>query len=1737
MPDDDTTGVRLLWIDLETSQDGGVLKLGAFLGDQQIEAQSSHAVRDTLRRVDELAQHADAVAGHNVLDHDLVVLAKSHPALHLLTLPVIDTLPYSALCFPENPYHRLVKDYKLVSASVNDPLADARLAAALFVDEWNALDSMAEAEPLSFRLLRSLITAGPDRLSHGARLLCGSMPHARDVLPESHLKEAMSGLYVACCCRTAFDRFTIPSPDKTEARWALAHVLCWLRVAGGASVLPLWIRHRHPEAAEWLMQWRDIPCNDPACRWCAEVHHPETQLKRYFGFKEFRSTPAGPDGTPVQRAITVAGMKNESFLAILPTGGGKSFAFQLPALLRHYRRGQLTIVISPLQALMKDQVDGMVRRTGLQNVAALYGMLTMPERGDVLRKIAMGDIAVLYLSPEQLRSKRVEQTLALREIGCWVFDEAHCLSKWGHDFRTDYVYAARFIKKIANVQHTTVPPIACFTATAKQDVIDELVQHFRSELGVELIQYGGENRRENLNFVVQTIGQHNKLQRIHELLEEHLDPASQHGSGVVFRAQRKAVEETAAFLRQQGWRVEHFHAAITAPEKKRIQDAFLDGEAQVICATNAFGMGIDKDDVRLVIHGDTPGSIENYLQEAGRAGRDRRPADCILLYNEDDLDQQFRMGALTQLSRKDIAQILRGLRNASAKSGQDEVVITTGEILRDDDLDLDIDVAEHTAENRVRAAISWLERAGFIERNENRTSVIQARLLVRSMEEAEPRLQALELSDSSACLWRAVLRRLMNADSMDSVTVDDIALLPEFRAYLEQQQHNWTGRWRERPDAGYISKKILKVLFDMAEASLIRKDTLMNAYVHYKIANHSGVRLDRARAVEEALLGLLEELDPDPEGWLPLNTRLLSDALQQKDAEASTEVVRKLLHSLAEDGRGFAAHTGSLELCAIARDQFRVRVQRSWPQIKELAGRRCRVSCHILDLLLGKIPPDSPAAGDVLVDFTFEEIEQRIKADASLFHQIKDLLMAIERGLMFLHEQQIIVLQQGLSVFRSAMTVKVHPDQRGRKYTTQDYEPLDMYYRERTFQVHVMNDYAQRGLKKIEEALRLVVAYFSMSKESFIESFFSGKREWLERATTERSYRRIVDDLANKAQTGIVTQNVRKNLLVLAGPGSGKTRVVVHRCAYLLRVRRVKPRSILVCCFNHKAAVELRRRLNELVGSDAYGVTVQTYHSLALRLLGRSSAPGAGDGEPDFDQLIKDAVAVLKGEVVPAGMEADDVRDRLLAGYEHILVDEYQDIDEPQYELISAIAGRSLEEDRKLNILAVGDDDQNIYTFRGANVSFIRRFRDDYEADVAYLTENYRSTRYIIEASNQVIEHNTDRMKTDHPIRINESRALLPPGGVFGGSDAESRGRVAIVHVRDVSGQAAAVVASLERLRAQGVDAWNHIAVLARHREDLAYVRAMAEARGIPVSWPLEHKQVPPLHRFREIRDFIDQWRVKPMDTIRADDALAAVEAKREAQPDNPWLQLFVDVLRDWSLGAGEGAATHAALIDYIYESLAQRRRDERWGQGVILTTVHGAKGMEYPHVLLCGAWGARNDGEREEERRLYYVGMTRAQESLTLLNRADVPNPFIRECRGKATVERHETGSMDAGVNLYFSSVTALDELFISYAGLYAPEHPIHAALAALKPGDALVPVLNQNRIVLQTEGGHAVAQLSENGNRKWRDQIEGIVSIHVLGMIVRYKSDIPDPAFAERMRVDRWELPVCEIRYRAEK
>jgi len=266
------------------------------------------------------------------------------------------------------------------------------------------------------------------------------------------------------------------------------------------------------------------------------------------------------------------------------------------------------------------------------------------------------------------------------------------------------------------------------------------------------------------------------------------------------------------------------------------------------------------------------------------------------------------------------------------------------------------------------------------------------------------------------------------------------------------------------------------------------------------------------------MLKTLQELAPDAdsEQWQDLSLRHLNQALLNDGQENSNpEILRLLLGSLAKDGKGLAGKKGSLTIRHKGQDQYMVKLNRDWKLLTNTAKIRQSVAKVVLDGILQRIPPDSKPSGDLLVEFSYEDLLVALKHDLVASSAVRDPLAAVERALNFLHEQKIITLQKGLAVFRSAMTIEVLPEAKGRKYNKGDFEPLSQHYSERIFQVHVINEYAKYGLDKIGHALAFVVAYFSTDKTEFVKRYFSDRKDILERATSEQSFQRVVNDLQN----------------------------------------------------------------------------------------------------------------------------------------------------------------------------------------------------------------------------------------------------------------------------------------------------------------------------------------------------------------------------------------------------------------------------------------------------------------------------------------------------------------------------------------------------------------------------------------------------------------------------------------------
>ncbi len=399
-----------------------------------------------------------------------------------------------------------------------------------------------------------------------------------------------------------------------------------------------------------------------------------TSLHEHFGFDDFREG---------QREVIAAILEGKDAVVVMPTGSGKSLCYQLPAMML----GGATLVVSPLIALMKDQVDAL-RARGLP-ATFINSSINPSEQRERIDGLRRGRFKLVYVAPERFRSSRFTEALLSVGISLFAVDEAHCISTWGHDFRPDYLHLKSVRQSLGSAQTLAL------TATATPYVRSDIIQ----QLGLAKPQtFISGFDRPNLSLdVVHTEKEREKIARIKRLAKTH------DGSGIIYAATRKAVEQVARELQEQGLRVASYHAGMSDAVRVKAQEDFMAGRTQMIVATNAFGMGIDKADIRFVAHYQMPGSIEAYYQEIGRAGRDGLPSSCVLLFNYADKNTHdfFIEGSYPS------AELIQDVYDALVSIGLKRIELSTSEIAKR---------AGVGNEMSVQSSLYLLERAGHLER-------------------------------------------------------------------------------------------------------------------------------------------------------------------------------------------------------------------------------------------------------------------------------------------------------------------------------------------------------------------------------------------------------------------------------------------------------------------------------------------------------------------------------------------------------------------------------------------------------------------------------------------------------------------------------------------------------------------------------------------------------------------------------------------------------------------------------------------------------------------------------------------------------------------------------------------------------------------------------------------------------------------------------------------------------------
>jgi ATP-dependent DNA helicase RecQ len=443
-------------------------------------------------------------------------------------------------------------------------------------------------------------------------------------------------------------------------------------------------------------------------------------LRRHFGFDSFR---AG------QSEVINAILEGKDAVVVMPTGSGKSLCYQLPAMML----SGATLVVSPLIALMKDQVDAL-RARGLP-ATFINSSISIGEQHERIDALRRGELKLVYVAPERFRSARFVEAMQRAGISLFAVDEAHCISTWGHDFRPDYLKLRAAIRNLGGVQTLAL------TATATPYVRSDIIQ----QLGLDKPPtFVSGFDRPNLSIeIVHTEKEREKIAHIKRLALTHK------GSGIIYASTRKAVEQVAATLQDQGLRAAAYHAGMGDAVRVKAQDDFMSGRAQMIVATNAFGMGIDKPDIRFVAHYQMPGSIEAYYQEIGRAGRDDLASDCVLLFNYADKNTHdfFIEGSYPDL------QTIQSVYDSLFATGLKRIELSSRELSK---------LTGARNEMAVNSALYLLERAGHIERVAATDSLRRARATV--LLDAGPVKLRVNPNDVAgrAALERRKLREILN---------------------------------------------------------------------------------------------------------------------------------------------------------------------------------------------------------------------------------------------------------------------------------------------------------------------------------------------------------------------------------------------------------------------------------------------------------------------------------------------------------------------------------------------------------------------------------------------------------------------------------------------------------------------------------------------------------------------------------------------------------------------------------------------------------------------------------------------------------------------------------------------------------------------------------------------------------------------------------------------------------------
>lgn len=1522
-------------------------------------------------------------------------------------------------------------------------------------------------------------------------------------------------------------------------------------------------------------------------------------------------------------AMEVISERSANVLVSLPTGEGKSVLFQVPALCRGLRNRRLTLVMSPLKALMRDQVERLREQGFSESVDYLSGDLTEYERAEVIQGVLDHRIVILYVAPERMRSevfldvlhKRMKADSGLEHV---VVDETHCVNQWGYEFRPDYFNALELLLRMCREMDEVDPtPFLLLSATVTasdrtrlQAIMsealsgagsplplrarpDSFTSPLRSHIAVVPRRVRGSinDRREFDKALVERLPY---IQEAVSAARGNRAATGQRSAVIVFVSSRVHAEIVAQRLAvATSSQVDYYHAGLDSGSREEIYTRFLDGDLDVLVATKAFGMGMDIPDIHWIVHLAPPGYLEDYLQEVGRIGRGAKEREkarleklsATLLFSDRDFESIRTMRKRSELALPGIKKFHYEIgQHAHEVAGQMLAIVPAeGYVSPGEPLNRSA-AARRAAATRVRMGLYWLERAGQLRLCGSMPDLIEVTVYPSS-------LQRISKEDGLAAEIAGLILKIESGENMLSGASHDRA--------SQAESASFSGSGLLGGIAGAFGRLLntlrdtVGMMFgDSSKAPVGPEHRTPPPPAEFPVADEYTSRtvvlnLSQMKLRSSSIRSIGDVLatlgDLEKRGGVSLNREL--DVSPRKLASEPTELIEKqfkyvdgavaeLIRRLASKGRiefspfEMVEDLDGPEVEEKSRRMYERSFIHGFRSLARASGIKLRQLVSVDDKVIWEATLAKPMCS---------------KADARrerFLQGAQSLYKAIGNKRSIPIAELVLDLRAGSrdGRFRESDLNKVAGLLSAMSLASISHDLVPLSHVVSLSDGHEkLEDRAEiwgelRQVNELAEARNLAMEVFANlnadAQPAFIEGYFAtadgvGVKQFLETQLGE-----IVSDVADgpstilqemqeklratkaveffarfkgseePAQWEVAKAPFDQHIMVNAGPGAGKTFVLVGRIAHLIREQNIDPSQIIVLAFNRAVVFEIRRRIRDLFKSLGYAayagrLRVSTFHSLALRSLAREGV----------DVSRKDMESVLP--TFAARMASDpSFAQRVAGGARCVLVDEFQDMTDDVYQVIRHIHSGS---GSRAGVMVIGDDDQDILRWQrkktGAN-QFSEGYFDSFARDFGgenykefLLGVNFRSGHDIVKRSQSMILRFFERTTRSRRLKDSELRARTDaPEGCCQPIDWRGRSWEEAVE------SAATVLQDLLSIEGEST------AVLCRSNAEVAEAYRLLAPRVPDLS--VQGAVNLNVADQRHVGLWLDEVReaAERSDDVLSEDLRAAIFSKVAKACSVPEFSkpgaasVAVDDL--WELCCREQSFPHlSSLIRFVEElktdELVRLTGSANGASRAVVSTLHKVKGLEYDNVLILPAtigFGAGSgsragefgqvrqdlEGDAAEEARLFYVGMTRAKKRLTYFRgereRSWGRSPAI-VYEGRTTNGRMLEGSMKDVSLGWAMQRNSFNE---------NPDECQHYIEREVAVGDS---------IMLGGRGGGAFKSFMHRGSTGEWTQVGFLAKEHVAGgpnaalkvsAVVRFRPDQIDDTLADCVRARGWGYAV---------